>query len=76
MIIILLTASIQCIGKVLFFSLFFSQVLMPGKKQHLAKEVVLSSWMMLAAMEQRLCLLAAQTLELVYITVITLKMLE
>ena len=49
---------------------------MPGKKQHLVKEVVLSSWMMLAAMEQRSCSLTAQTVEWVFTTVITLKMLE
>ena len=49
---------------------------MPGKGQHLAKEGVLSFWIMLAAMEQSSGLLAAETLELVYMTVITLRMLE
>ena len=67
---------VDCIGTELFFSLFFPQVLMPGKEQHLAKEGVLSFWIMLAAMEQSSGLLTAQTLELVSITVDTLKMLE
>ena len=49
---------------------------MPGKMQRLAKEGVLSFWMMFVAMEQSFCSLAAQTLELVYTTVITLRMLE
>ena len=76
MIIIVPIAGIQYIGKVLFYPLFFPQMLKPGYEQHLAKEVVLSSWTMLAALEQSFCSLTAQTLELVYTTVNTLRMLE
>ena len=50
-------------------------MLKPDCKQGLAKEGVLSFWMMLAAMEQSSGLLAAETLELVYTTVDILRML-
>ena len=50
-------------------------MLKPDCKQGLAKEGVLSSWTKLAAMEQSSGLLAAETLELVYMIVDTLRML-